>query len=67
MHYLLEEAHELLQAIDEQDDEAIAEELGDVGLVERLSGMLEPRYEIASVIPFEFSMGPNGGLGVKES
>ncbi|RNF38337.1 nucleoside triphosphate pyrophosphohydrolase [Planococcus salinus] len=28
--YLLEEAHELLQAIDEQDDEAIAEELGDV-------------------------------------
>ena len=30
MPYLLEEAHELLQAIDEQDDEAIAEELGDV-------------------------------------
>ncbi len=28
--YLLEEAHELLQAIDEEDDEAIAEELGDV-------------------------------------
>ena len=28
--YLLEEAHELLQAIDEQDDDAIAEELGDV-------------------------------------
>ncbi|MGK7379898.1 nucleoside triphosphate pyrophosphohydrolase [Planococcus sp. 1R117A] len=28
--YLLEEAHELLQAIEEQDDEAIAEELGDV-------------------------------------
>ncbi|WP_203334977.1 nucleoside triphosphate pyrophosphohydrolase [Planococcus beigongshangi] len=30
MPYLLEEAHELLQAIEEQDDEAIAEELGDV-------------------------------------
>ena len=30
MPYLLEEAHELLQAIDEQDDDAIAEELGDV-------------------------------------
>lgn len=28
--YLLEEAHELLQAIEEEDDEAIAEELGDV-------------------------------------
>lgn len=28
--YLLEEAHELIQAIEEQDDEAIAEELGDV-------------------------------------
>jgi tetrapyrrole methylase family protein / MazG family protein len=28
--YLLEEAHELLQAIKEEDDEAIAEELGDV-------------------------------------
>lgn len=28
--YLLEEAHELLQAIEEQDDEAIAKELGDV-------------------------------------
>ena len=28
--YLLEEAHELLQAIEEQDDDAIAEELGDV-------------------------------------
>ncbi|MGO1061140.1 nucleoside triphosphate pyrophosphohydrolase [Planococcus sp. FY231025] len=28
--FLLEEAHELLQAIEEQDDEAIAEELGDV-------------------------------------
>lgn len=28
--YLLEEAHELLQAIEEQDDGAIAEELGDV-------------------------------------
>lgn len=30
MPYLLEEAHELLQAIDEQDDDAIGEELGDV-------------------------------------
>ncbi len=30
MPYLLEEAHELLQAIEEQDDDAIAEELGDV-------------------------------------
>lgn len=28
--YLLEEAHELQQAIEEEDDEAIAEELGDV-------------------------------------
>lgn len=28
--FLLEEAHELLQAIEEEDDEAIAEELGDV-------------------------------------
>lgn len=28
--YLIEEAHELLQAIEEEDDEAIAEELGDV-------------------------------------
>ncbi|MFD1864688.1 nucleoside triphosphate pyrophosphohydrolase [Planococcus chinensis] len=28
--FLLEEAHELLQAIEDQDDEAIAEELGDV-------------------------------------
>lgn len=28
--YLLEEAHELLQAIEEQDDDAIIEELGDV-------------------------------------
>lgn len=28
--YLLEEAHELLQAIEEQDDDAIMEELGDV-------------------------------------
>lgn len=28
--YLLEEAHELLQAIEEQDDDAIVEELGDV-------------------------------------
>lgn len=30
MPYLLEEAHELLQAIEEQDDDAIADELGDV-------------------------------------
>ncbi|WP_422121803.1 nucleoside triphosphate pyrophosphohydrolase [Planococcus sp. X10-3] len=30
MPFLLEEAHELLQAIDEQDDDAIADELGDV-------------------------------------
>ncbi|WP_033543400.1 nucleoside triphosphate pyrophosphohydrolase [Planococcus sp. CAU13] len=30
MPYLLEETHELLQAIEEQDDDAIAEELGDV-------------------------------------
>ncbi|MBB4826832.1 tetrapyrrole methylase family protein/MazG family protein [Sporosarcina luteola] len=28
--YLIEEAHELIQAIDEQDDEGIIEELGDV-------------------------------------
>lgn len=29
--------------------------------------MLEPRYEVTSVILVEFLMGPNGGLGVKES
>lgn len=29
--------------------------------------MLEPRYEVVSVLLVKMSMGPNGGLGVKES
>lgn len=29
--------------------------------------MLEPRYEIVSALLVEMSMGPKGGLGVKES
>lgn len=46
---------------------SLAEEVGDVGSDERLSNMLEPRWEVGSALLVDVSMGPNGGLGVKES